>query len=69
VTVEIAGQSVHLHEAEWSRWVDLDFRVNFLMRIHGFTQFYLVRSGQELQALCLAGKHGSAQSADRHLEA
>jgi predicted AlkP superfamily phosphohydrolase/phosphomutase len=48
-TVEIAGQSVHLREAEWSRWIDLDFTANVLVRIHGFTQFYLARSGEELQ--------------------
>jgi predicted AlkP superfamily phosphohydrolase/phosphomutase len=49
VAIDIAGQSISLREGEWSRWIDLDFKVNFLVKIHGFTQFYLVRSGQELQ--------------------
>jgi predicted AlkP superfamily phosphohydrolase/phosphomutase len=47
--VEIAGRSVHLREGAWSPWIDLEFKVNFLVRLHGMTQFYLVRSGQELQ--------------------
>jgi predicted AlkP superfamily phosphohydrolase/phosphomutase len=49
VTVDIDGRSVHLREGEWSGWIDLDFKVNFLVRLHGMTQFYLIRSGQELQ--------------------
>lgn len=49
VTVDIEGRSVHLREGEWSGWIDLDFKVNFLVRLHGMTQFYLIRSGQELQ--------------------
>jgi predicted AlkP superfamily phosphohydrolase/phosphomutase len=47
--VEIAGQSVRLREGAWSPWIDLEFKVNFLVRLHGMTQFYLIRSGQELQ--------------------
>jgi predicted AlkP superfamily phosphohydrolase/phosphomutase len=49
VTVGIDGQSVRLREGEWSDWIDLDFKVNFMLRLHGMTQFYLIRSGPELQ--------------------
>jgi predicted AlkP superfamily phosphohydrolase/phosphomutase len=49
VTVGINGQSVRLREGEWSGWIDLDFTVNFMLRLHGMTQFYVIRSGPELQ--------------------
>ena len=48
-TIEIAGQSIMLRQGEWSRWINLDFRVNFLLRVHGMAQFYLVNAGDELQ--------------------
>lgn len=48
-TIEIGDHSVLLREGEWSKWIDLDFRVNFLVQIHGMAQLYLVRAGEELQ--------------------
>ena len=33
----------------WSRWVDLDFRINFLVRVHGMAQLLLMNAGNELQ--------------------
>jgi predicted AlkP superfamily phosphohydrolase/phosphomutase len=48
-TVEIAGESIHLKQGEWSRWVDLDFHVNFFVRLHGMAQIYLMAAGPELQ--------------------
>jgi len=48
-TVEIAGQSLHLEPGITSRWIDLDFRVNFLVRLHGMTQLRLLRADDELQ--------------------
>ncbi len=48
-TIDIAGNSIHLREGDWSPWVSLEFDVNVLVRIHGITQFYLVRAGDELQ--------------------
>jgi predicted AlkP superfamily phosphohydrolase/phosphomutase len=47
--IEIAGQTIHLTERAWSRWVDLDFNVNLLVRLHGMAQFYLIKAGQDLQ--------------------
>ncbi len=32
-----------------SRWIDLEFRVNFLVRIHGMAQMLLMNAGNELQ--------------------
>jgi predicted AlkP superfamily phosphohydrolase/phosphomutase len=48
-TVEIGGQSVLLEEGQWSRWIDLEFRINFLVRVHGMTQLLLMNAGSELQ--------------------
>ncbi|MEP6916406.1 MAG: alkaline phosphatase family protein [Acidobacteriota bacterium] len=48
-TVEIEGQSLHLEPGKMSRWVDLDFRVNFLVRVHGMAQMLLMNAGTELQ--------------------
>ena len=42
VTVELPGQSIHLREEEWSRWIELEFRANPFVRLHGMTQLYLV---------------------------
>jgi len=47
-TVEIAGQSLRLEPGVTSRWIDLDFRVNFLVRLHGMTQLRLLRADTEL---------------------
>jgi predicted AlkP superfamily phosphohydrolase/phosphomutase len=47
-TVEIAGQSLRLEPGVTSRWIDLDFRVNFFVRLHGMTQLRLLRADTEL---------------------
>ena len=48
-TVEIAGQSIALEPGRWSRWIDLEFRINLLVRLHGMTQLLLMNAGNELQ--------------------
>jgi predicted AlkP superfamily phosphohydrolase/phosphomutase len=48
-TIEIAGESINLKQGEWSRWIDLDFRVNLFVRLHGMAQMYLMSAGPELQ--------------------
>jgi predicted AlkP superfamily phosphohydrolase/phosphomutase len=47
--VEIDGTTVALEPGKWSRWIDLEFRINFIVRIHGMTQFLLMNGGNELQ--------------------
>jgi predicted AlkP superfamily phosphohydrolase/phosphomutase len=47
--IDIQGETLHLSEREWSRWVNLDFRVNMFVRLHGMAQFYLIKAGQDLQ--------------------
>jgi predicted AlkP superfamily phosphohydrolase/phosphomutase len=48
-TVDLAGESIPLQVGQWSRWVDLDFRVNVLVRAHGMAQLLLMNAGTELQ--------------------
>ena len=40
-TVEIAGESLLLEPGKMSRWINLDFSVNFLVRVHGMAQLLL----------------------------
>ena len=48
-TVELAGQTIELQPGRWSKWVDLEFRINFLVRIRGMTQLLLMNADKELQ--------------------
>ncbi|MEW6321671.1 MAG: alkaline phosphatase family protein [Acidobacteriota bacterium] len=47
--LDIQGQTLHLGERQWSRWVELEFRVNLLVRIRGMAQFILLDAGQDLK--------------------
>src|SRR4029077_5378528 len=48
-TVDIGTSSIHLSEHQWSKWINLDFSINLLVRVHGMAQLYLIGAGQELQ--------------------
>ena len=48
-TIDVQGTTIHLSEGGWSKWLPLEFRVNFLVRLYGMAQFYLVRASGELQ--------------------
>jgi predicted AlkP superfamily phosphohydrolase/phosphomutase len=48
-TIEIQGQSLLLEPGRMSRWIDLEFRVNFLVRLHGMAQLLLMNADRELQ--------------------
>src|SRR5262245_40939254 len=48
-TIDIGGNSVRLSEHEWSKWINLDFSINMLVRVHGMAQLYLIGAGPELQ--------------------
>ena len=47
--IEIEGQRLTLKQGQWSDWVPLTFKFNFLVKAHGMTQFYVVRADKELQ--------------------
>jgi predicted AlkP superfamily phosphohydrolase/phosphomutase len=40
---------VALEQGQWSRWIELEFRINFLARIHGMAQMLLMDAGSELR--------------------
>ena len=48
-TLEIQDQSLLLEPGRMSRWIDLEFRVNFFVRLHGMTQILLMNGANELQ--------------------
>jgi predicted AlkP superfamily phosphohydrolase/phosphomutase len=45
----IQGTKLSLKVGEWSAWVPLSFKVNFLKSVHGMTQFYLLRADDQLR--------------------
>jgi predicted AlkP superfamily phosphohydrolase/phosphomutase len=47
--VDINGESVSLEPGKTSRWIDLDFRINFFVRVHGMAQLLLMKADNELQ--------------------
>ena len=49
VDLEIQGTKLSLKQGEWSGWVPLTFDVNFLVKLHGMTQFFIQRADSELQ--------------------
>ena len=49
VTMEIDGQTLELAQGKWTPWIDLTFKVNFIVRVHGMVQMLLVNAGNELQ--------------------
>jgi type I phosphodiesterase/nucleotide pyrophosphatase len=48
-TVDIQGQSLALEPGKMSRWFDVEFRVNFLIRLYGMAQMLLMHADNELQ--------------------
>lgn len=47
--IDIQGQVLHLGERQWSRWVDVEFRINLFVRVRGMLQFFLITAGSDLQ--------------------
>jgi len=48
-TIDVGDNTVHLDEHQWSKWINLDFSINMLLRVHGMAQMYLIGAGPELQ--------------------
>jgi predicted AlkP superfamily phosphohydrolase/phosphomutase len=49
VNVDLGGQSIPLQPGRWSKWIDLEFRINFLFRVRGMAQLLLMNADRELQ--------------------
>jgi predicted AlkP superfamily phosphohydrolase/phosphomutase len=48
-TIELNGEVIHLLERQWSRWVDVEFKINVMTSVRGMAQFYLITAGQALR--------------------
>jgi predicted AlkP superfamily phosphohydrolase/phosphomutase len=48
-TITLGDSTIHLTERQWSKWINLDFSINLLVRVHGMAQVYLIGAGPELQ--------------------
>jgi predicted AlkP superfamily phosphohydrolase/phosphomutase len=48
-SIEVDGTTIQLKTGEWSGWVPLKFKLNFLVTIHGMIQFHLIRADGELR--------------------
>jgi predicted AlkP superfamily phosphohydrolase/phosphomutase len=48
-TMEIDGQTIELAQGKWTPWIDLTFKVNFIVSVHGMAQMLLMNAGSELQ--------------------
>jgi len=48
-TVELSGESIPLEVGKMSKWIDLEFRINFFVRVHGMAQLLLMNANNELQ--------------------
>ena len=48
-SIVIDGQTIALEPGKWTPWIDLTFKVNFLVRLQGMVQMLLVNAGSELQ--------------------
>lgn len=48
-TIDLDGQTITLEQGKWTPWIDLTFKVNFIVRLHGMVQMFLVDGGNELQ--------------------
>ncbi len=48
-TIEVQDTTITLEQGQWSKWVEFEFRVNFLVRLHGMAQLYLVKADTDLQ--------------------
>ncbi|MEO7276374.1 MAG: alkaline phosphatase family protein [Vicinamibacterales bacterium] len=47
--VTLDGQTIPLEPGKMSAWVDLDFRINFVVRVHGMVQLLLMKADSDLQ--------------------
>ena len=47
--IDVQGTHLTLKSGEWSPWVPLTFKFNFLLRVHGMIQFHVIRADKELQ--------------------
>jgi predicted AlkP superfamily phosphohydrolase/phosphomutase len=47
--IDIDGQRVTLNAGDWSKWINVTFRVNLFVRVHGMLQVHLMKADDDVQ--------------------
>lgn len=47
--ITLAGQTITLKQGEWSKWIDLTFRINLFVSVEGMAQIQLMKADDDLQ--------------------
>jgi predicted AlkP superfamily phosphohydrolase/phosphomutase len=47
--IEIQGQRVTLEAGDWSDWIPLTFKINFMIKVRGMAKFHVIQADKELQ--------------------
>jgi predicted AlkP superfamily phosphohydrolase/phosphomutase len=47
--IDIDGQKVTLKAGEWSKWINVKFKVNLFITVHGMTQVHLMKADDDVQ--------------------
>ncbi len=47
--IDIGGQKVTLKTGEWSKWINVDYRLNVFVKLHGMVQLFLIAADSELR--------------------
>jgi hypothetical protein len=68
-TVDLGESTIHLAEKQWSKWINLDFDINVLVRVRGMAQLHLISAGPGAAAVRLARELAAGQPAGAHLVA
>jgi len=50
--IDLDGQRVALEQGAWSAWVNLEFRINALLRLQGMAQLYLIGPTMSCSSTC-----------------
>ena len=48
-TLSVQDRTIALERGKWTPWIDLTFKVNALVRVHGMVQMLLINADNELQ--------------------
>ena len=47
--IDLAGQKLTLKAGEWSKWINLTFRINLFVSIEGMAQIHVIKADDDLQ--------------------
>lgn len=47
--IDIDGQKVTLKAGQWSKWINVKFRVNLFIAVHGMLQLHLIKADDDVQ--------------------